>query len=102
MNSDYSDGGGSDVGAVQENSQRRFVMATLWKMLLLELSFTSDCLSSAWSHIYTHTHIDTHMFVSNQPLLSKEASVGLPYLSGGAGSLMSMEVLGDVSYLKQV
>lgn len=81
-------------------------MATLWKMLLIELSFTSDCLSSVHGHTSTHTgthtHIDTHMFVSNQPLLLKEVSVGLPYLSGGAGSLMSMEVLGDVSYLKQV
>lgn len=65
VNSDYSDGGGSDVGAVQENSQRRFVMATLWKMLLLELSFTSDCLSSAWSHIYTHTHRYTHVCVQS-------------------------------------
>lgn len=82
-------------------------MATLWKMLLIELSFTSDCLSSAahtsvHDHTSTHTYIGTHMFMSNQPLLLKEASVGLPYLSRGAGSLMSMEALGDVSYLKQV
>lgn len=41
-------------------------MATLWKMLLIELSFTSDCLSCVHghtsTHMYTHTHVYTHLY----------------------------------------
>lgn len=48
-------------------------MATLWKMLLIELSFTSDCLSCVHGHTSTHTqthtgthtHIDTHVCVQS-------------------------------------